>query len=166
MKATKTTLALVFFLFLVAGGFWVRAVRHLQNERSNEETLDGQWASLGVAYNGFDVSNATIPRDEIQSGGPPRDGIPSIDKPKFVPASAASFLQDKDDIVGLNVGAEPRAYPLRILVWHEIVNDLIGDQAVAVTSVPSARRLWCSNARSLAASSASGSPGCCTTATF
>lgn len=136
MKPTKTKIALVFLLFLVAGGLWVRAVRHLQNERSNEGTLDGQWARLGVAYNGFDVSTATIPRDEIQSGGPPRDGIPSIDKPKFVPASAASFLQDNDDIVGLNVGAEPRAYPLRILVWHEIVNDLIGDQAVAVTYCP------------------------------
>lgn len=87
----------------------------------------------GQSINGFDISNATIPRSEIMSGGPPRDGIPSIDKPKFVPAAKADFLRDDDIVIGLVRGEVARAYPLRILVWHEIVNDMIGGDPVAIT---------------------------------
>jgi len=86
--------------------------------------------------NGFDVSNATIPVKDILSGGPPRDGIPSIDEPRFVAAGNVDYLKDDDIVIGLGNGDTARAYPLRILVWHEIVNDTIGDQPVAVTYCP------------------------------
>lgn len=92
--------------------------------------------SSAVAMNGFDLSNATIPRNEILSGGPPRDGIPSLDAPKFVPAEKVVFLKDDDIVIGLKRGETARAYPLRILVWHEIVNDVIGGDPVAVTYCP------------------------------
>ncbi len=88
------------------------------------------------AFNGFDVSHASIPTDRILRGGPPRDGIPSIDNPKFVPADQVDFLRDEDLVVGVSSKGDVRAYPLRILVWHEIVNDQFGDQAVAVTYCP------------------------------
>lgn len=86
--------------------------------------------------NGFDLSSTTIPTSEILGGGPPRDGIPSIDAPKFIRPDAATFMRDDDIVLSLTRGATTRAYPLRVLVWHEIVNDAIGGEAVAVTYCP------------------------------
>ncbi len=86
--------------------------------------------------NGFDVSNASIPIKEILSGGPPRDGIPSIDNPRFVSASAADFLRDKDRVIGLALGGIAKAYPIAILNWHEIVNDSLAGEPVVVTFCP------------------------------
>lgn len=78
----------------------------------------------------------TIPLDKIKSGGPPKDGIPSIDEPVFVAASDAGFVSDSDTVIGLNLNGDARAYPLLILVWHEIVNDEVGGVPVAVTYCP------------------------------
>jgi hypothetical protein len=75
-----------------------------------------------------------IPLDEIKSGGPPKDGIPAIDNPKFV--KDARFVSDDDLVIGLSINGQSRAYPLSILVWHEIVNDKIGNTPVAVTYCP------------------------------
>lgn len=91
------------------------------------------WAQ---ASNGFDLSVLAIDRDEILAGGPPRDGIPSIDRPKFIAAKKVDYLHDDDLVIGLVRGGIARAYPARILVWHEIVNDVIGGDAVAVTYCP------------------------------
>jgi hypothetical protein len=64
--------------------------------------------------------------DEIVSGGPPKDGIPSVDEPTFESAEAASqWLDDGDVVFGVAAGGEARAYPQRVLVWHEIVNDVL-----------------------------------------
>jgi Protein of unknown function (DUF3179) len=93
-------------------------------------------AALAEKRNGFDLSNASIPVSEILGGGPPRDGIPSIDAPKFVRPDAANFLRDDDIVLSLTRGETTRAYPLRVLVWHEIVNDTLADEPVAVTYCP------------------------------
>lgn len=85
---------------------------------------------------GFKLDNATIPVADIRAGGPPRDGIPSIDRPKFVPAAKVRFLAADDMVVSFTHQGETRAYPLRILVWHEIVNDRIGDLAINVSYCP------------------------------
>jgi Protein of unknown function (DUF3179) len=78
-----------------------------------------------------------VPLDQIVSGGPPPDGIPSIDNPKFVSVQEANgFLGDSDLILGLNINGDIRAYPLQILVWHEIVNDRVGGVPIAVTYCP------------------------------
>ncbi len=90
----------------------------------------------GPAHAEFDLSNASIPVAEILAGGPPKDGIPAIDQPRFVSADQATFLRDDDVVIGLTSGGVARAYPLRILVWHEIVNDTLGDDAVSVTYCP------------------------------
>ena len=65
----------------------------------------------------------SINLDEIQSGGPPKDGIPSIDNPKFIPVAEVKDLADSEPVIGLIINGKARAYPLRILTWHEIVND-------------------------------------------
>ncbi len=74
---------------------------------------------------------------EIMSGGPPKDGIPALDAPSFLRASGARGLGDREPVITLEMaGAEPRAYPIRYLMWHEIVNDQIGGVPVAVTFCP------------------------------
>lgn len=74
---------------------------------------------------------------EIQSGGPPRDGIPAIDDPRFLKASAERRVADREPVITIEIaGATPRAYPLRYLTWHEIVNDSVGGVPVAVTFCP------------------------------
>ena len=84
-----------------------------------------------------DFSRHTVPLAEIVSGGPPKDGIPAIDRPRFEAASqAARWLDDREPVVVVDVGADARAYPLQILIWHEIVNDEVGGTPVAVTFCP------------------------------
>lgn len=78
-----------------------------------------------------------VPLDEIIGGGPPKDGIPSIDNPKFVSISEASkFLNDSEPGISLNIDGVKRFYPFQILVWHEIVNDTINGKRVLVTYCP------------------------------
>ena len=86
--------------------------------------------------NGFDLENSIISVDNILSGGPPRDGIPSIDKPKFITAKEADFLKPEDRVIGVSYKGVTRAYPIRILNWHEIVNDQMNGESVAVTFCP------------------------------
>ncbi len=83
-----------------------------------------------------DFSKKSIKFDEILSGGPPKDGIPSIDSPKFVSVSEDSDLGAREPVIGFAIDGEARAYPLRILIWHEIVNDRVGDTPVSVTYCP------------------------------
>ena len=87
------------------------------------------------AYNGFDVNNASVPVQAIQRGGPPKDGIPAIDNPKFVPARE-SRLRDDDRVLGVALQGSARAYPVRILNWHEVVNDRFGGRGIVVTYCP------------------------------
>jgi hypothetical protein len=93
--------------------------------------------SLSVSRdNGFDLSDPLVPREAIFHGGPPRDGIPSIDKPRFVRAHKASFLKPEDRVLGLMFDGAVRAYPIKILNYHEIVNDRINGQAIVISYCP------------------------------
>lgn len=84
-----------------------------------------------------DFTKHSVPFNEIISGGPPRDGIPSIDKPQFISVKEASeYLVDREPISVLELNGEVRAYPLQIMTWHEIVNDSVGGQRIAVTFCP------------------------------
>lgn len=85
---------------------------------------------------GFDLRNAIIPRGEIRSGGPPKDGIPALTDPAVVEAGRATYLNAADRVVGVAIAEESRAYPLRILNYHEVVNDRLGDVPIAVTYCP------------------------------
>lgn len=74
--------------------------------------------------------------DSITSGGPGKDGIPAIDNPRFVSSADADFLRDDDQVFGLVRDGETRAYPQLVLVWHEIVNDVIAGERVSITYCP------------------------------
>lgn len=77
-----------------------------------------------------------IPQNQIVSGGPGKDGIPSIDDPAFGSVSDINFIPDDRKVIGIKVGNTVRAYPHQIMDWHEIVNDEVGDKSVAVTFCP------------------------------
>lgn len=91
---------------------------------------------VSFGKNGFDLSNASIPVEEILSGGPPKDGIPAIDKPKFLAAHDADFLKPDSRVLGVARNGIAKAYPIAILNWHEIVNDVLGDEGIAITFCP------------------------------
>lgn len=99
-----------------------------------------QWQGPQLLYagssNGFDLSGALVPVEQIKHGGPARDGIPAISQPDFITASQADFLNDADRVLGISMQGQQRAYPVRILNYHEIVNDRFGDTAVMVSYCP------------------------------
>jgi hypothetical protein len=83
-----------------------------------------------------DFSKRSVPLDEFQSGGPAKDGIPAIDEPHFTPAGDVDWLEDREPVIEVTTGGETRAYPIQILMWHEIANDEVGGLPVAVTFCP------------------------------
>ncbi len=85
--------------------------------------------------NDFDLRNLTVDRHLVMQGGPPRDGIPSLTNPKFVTAGDAK-LRSGDRVIGVAHNGVAKAYPLLIMNWHEVVNDLFGEVPVAVTYCP------------------------------
>jgi Protein of unknown function (DUF3179) len=99
------------------------------------EALIVQWKTQWPAT---DFSRHTVQLEEIESGGPPKDGIPAIDRPRFNSARMASqWLDPREPVIAVEIaGAPARAYPLSILIWHEIVNDRAGGVPIAVTFCP------------------------------
>jgi len=89
-----------------------------------------------------DFSQHTVPLEEIKSGGPRKDGIPSIDTPHFdqltdgTAAGWAARIGDAEPVISLVIGGDARAYPLSVLIWHEIANDIVGGTPVTVTYCP------------------------------
>ena len=84
-----------------------------------------------------DFDKKTIEWSEVVSGGPPKDGIRSVDLPRFVSVEAADdWLHDREPVAIVRLGGEVKAYPLQILIYHEIVNDQVGGTPVAVTYCP------------------------------
>ena len=119
----------VFLVFGSVGtGIERQAVPVSDGSEGTETVQTGVMVTNGVKH--------TVPLDKIVGGGPPPDGIPSIDNPKFAAADEAGFVSDSDLVLGLNINGDARAYPLFILVWHEIVNDRVGGIPVAVTYCP------------------------------
>ena len=89
------------------------------------------------AWPNTDFSRHTVPFEEIASGGVARDQIPPIDDPVFVSVAAAEkLIAPTEPVISLTVDGERRAYPLAVLIWHEIVNDTIAGRPVAVTYCP------------------------------
>ena len=83
-----------------------------------------------------DFTKTSVDFDSIMSGGPPKDGIPSIDAPRFVPLSDYRSDAETEPVIAFEQGGYARAYPLRVLIWHEIVNDTVAGVPVAVTYCP------------------------------
>jgi hypothetical protein len=91
--------------------------------------------SFGYLLNGFQLSDALIPEALIKHGGPPRDGIPSIDKPKFLSAKEAG-IKPEARVMGVYRNGIAKAYPILVMNWHEIVNDTFDNEPIAITYCP------------------------------
>jgi hypothetical protein len=103
------------------------------SQRADATPPDWPWDRAAA---GEDVP-ASVPLSEIRSGGPPPDGIPPIDAPTFEDVDAAGeWLSDRDPVLVVTSGAETRAYPLAIMTFHEIVNDVVGGEPLVVTYCP------------------------------
>jgi len=93
--------------------------------------------AIWLLLSGFTLSPALIPADQILPGGPPKDGIPALTLPKTETAEAADhWLKAGDTVLGIVVDGQARAYPIRIMNWHEIVNDRIGHHAFVISYCP------------------------------
>lgn len=104
---------------------------------ANPTAITGNVNPSSISQTEKEEENNIVPLDQIVSGGPPPDGIPSIDNPKFISVQEAdSRLEDSELVLGLNISGDVRVYPLQILVWHEIVNDKVSGVPVAVTYCP------------------------------
>jgi Protein of unknown function (DUF3179) len=116
-------------------GIMIGLLSHYSNTNSHLSTSISR--STTATLTAQEEEKSIVPLDQIVSGGPPPDGIPSIDNPMFTSVKEADeILDDSELVVGLDVNGDIRAYPLQILVWHEIVNDNIGGVPVAVTYCP------------------------------
>ena len=78
----------------------------------------------------------SIDFSEIMSGGPPKDGIPAVDDPTFVSVDAIEDMAETEPVIGVVINGKARAYPLSILIWHEIVNDELAGVPITVTFCP------------------------------
>ena len=84
-----------------------------------------------------DFGKHSVSYEEILSGGPPKDGIPAIDEPRFVGVEeAGEWLEPREPVILLQVGDQARAYPIQVITWHEIVNDRVDGTPVVVTFCP------------------------------
>jgi hypothetical protein len=111
----------------------------------------GPWVGVGVALllalgacshagrpfaSGSAGPTPLVDPAKIVSGGPPPDGIPPIDHPRFLAASKVDFLGPREPVIAIELNGDARAYPVQIMIWHEIVNDTVGGIPVTVTYCP------------------------------
>jgi hypothetical protein len=117
---------IAFALLLLAPGF--------APGLTQAQEVPGRWKS---DWPQTDFSRMEVNPADIFSGGPPKDGIPAINGPVIIAASAEDGLDPREPVMVLELDGQPaRAYPVRYLMWHEIVNDVAGDVPVAVTFCP------------------------------
>lgn len=106
--------------------------------RTASATPTAQGAPINAAQEfSTDFSISSIDFGEILSGGPPKDGIPSIDNPEFISVREVDgWINPNEPVILVDLNNEAKAYPLQILVWHEIVNDNVGGIPVIMTFCP------------------------------
>jgi len=125
---------------LIAVTFWmstgfVSVYAQADSDNAQRNCTDGP-AHHKLFWPNTDFTNCVVPLDEIRSGGPGKDGIPPIDAPLFIVASEEDTLSPDEPVISIEIHGEARAWPLRILTWHEIVNDHLGGVPIAVTYCP------------------------------
>ena len=109
---------------------------------ANLGTLSADPITWRLEWLRTDFSKHSVPFAGIKSGGPPKDGIPAIDAPRFErladgkATGSSAALGDTEPVIALSIGEDARAYPLRVLIWHEIANDIVGGTPVVVTYCP------------------------------
>jgi len=127
MKKNLIYLSVILALFIVSCS---------SGSGDNDNESQGNSNGNGNNNGGNNTPTWLIPISEVKDGGPGKDGIPSIDNPKFISVSQATFLNNNDLVIGVFEGSEARAYPHIILDWHELVNDDINDDFITISYCP------------------------------
>ena len=139
-KETVITLAIVFILIVGAVVFFkTNSPQETSVDSTNPNTLEDESIALidREIRTTSDGTKYIVNPKKIRGGGPPKDGIPSIDNPKFVTVSEANeWIQDNELVLAIEYNGIERVYPLQILVFHEIVNDIIGGDPILITYCP------------------------------
>lgn len=118
----------------VAVGLWLSGPAGMEARAQSDAQYVRYWKQEWPVT---DFSKSSVDFSEILHGGPPKDGIPPIDEPAFVSVTEANeVLADREPVIGLVVNGEAKAYPLQVLMFHEIANDTIGGVPVTVTFCP------------------------------
>lgn len=117
-------------IFLLVAIGWIAIEGYVFAQSQSADRWSSEWPKTEFSVTSIDFG-------EVLSGGPPKDGIPAIDKPEFVSnEKAQQWLDPLEPIIAVNIGDKARAYPIQILMWHEIVNDTLGDTPLSVTFCP------------------------------
>ncbi len=115
------------------------AIFNPRQDKKDEPVVEKKAAYIpaGPGQKPFDVTRHVIRLDQIQSGGPPKNGIPALDHPAFVSASEGDrSLKGEDMVLAVEFSGVAKAYPVRILNWHEVVDDDVGEQPVLISWCP------------------------------
>ncbi|MBT4888042.1 MAG: DUF3179 domain-containing protein, partial [Rhodospirillales bacterium] len=135
-KKLKFYITLITVTSLILIGMFVM----LTPDKGHADSHPGDWE---YEWPNTDFSRHEVAYTDIISGGPPKDGIPPIDDPQFISVEQSqknsantNALSDNEPVIGLIVNGMAKAYPLRILTWHEIINDKIGGVPVTITFCP------------------------------
>ena len=129
---------------LLASGLWVVVAAVVVTLVALLPRL-GDWHRRDAGDSGFDLSSSLVPRAEVVPSGMARDGLKALDQPAMLTVAEVEAAAEKrrgkilvsnDRVVGVVVGGEARAYPLRLLRWHEVVNDRIAGEPVLVSYSP------------------------------
>ncbi|MCZ6640921.1 MAG: DUF3179 domain-containing protein [Gammaproteobacteria bacterium] len=99
-------------------------------------TVLASGAQGAKSRNGFDLSNASIPIAEIRRGGPPKDGIPAIVRPIYINVEEVDYLTEDDRVLGIEFEGVVKAFPVKILNRHEVVNDWTQKRRFVMTYCP------------------------------
>ena len=132
-KSYMTKPAVLLFALVM---FFITNLVSVNSQSKGEDKLSDLLRRATIGWN-TDWSKHSIEYRELLSGGPPRDGIPPIDQPKFIDnQQAEQWLVPNDPLIMLQLNGDARAYPLQILTWHEIVNDTGGEIPITITFCP------------------------------
>lgn len=132
----KFIISISLVVLLGIGGLtWVFSPTQIKSANPEQTTAQRLVSFWKAEWSRTDFSQKKVPLEEIVSGGPSRDIIPPIDEPKFEKISSAKLHAEEPVLVFSHKG-ETKAYPLQILLWHEIVNDIVGGEPVVITYCP------------------------------
>jgi hypothetical protein len=149
MKSSKVIFWSVLIIFVTLVGVAVyfstsSEYQEVRDTKVDEDSESGSFLNNLFQKNDFMEEESIAVGDELsvfvenlQSGGPPPDGIPPVDEPEYSSVEdAGDFLTDQDRIFVVDINGEVKLYPQQVLVWHEIVNDTFGDEELSVTYCP------------------------------
>jgi len=116
--------------------FYTIAILILSLAACQEDETTPGGSGNGANGNGNANMGWLIPENRVLDGGPGKDGIPALENPEMISPAQATYLGPDDLVIGYKVGDDTRAYSHKVLDWHEIINDEVGDQPIAITYCP------------------------------